>query len=941
MRNVTIKILFSLLFFIIFFTLVGLSDARAQARCTGKFLGNRTVGTFYNENSGNTNWETWIRYSKWTSDGYKKLPAVTRWVPAGGNATYTITNYQPNSNDTVKWYTACVDPVSDVNITGISTSVSCRYAGEDYYRDYKYKIDTTCYANRTNQTKYRGCGAANRSYGNVGINDVCPSNQSNDCIKGGYVEPCNAGQRSCGSGGNACDRYEKDCKYSNSQGSWCVNKLIANNSTACAGVGNCGYGCNSSTNNCSLRPGGNYGDKKQACENDCVPKKYGCDRSTGRCVQRAGGTDLNTCNRNCQKDECSNNADCGGKDVCGPNNTANECVLYNTSCQDGKCVKNTNSIKDSYNHACSPNSCPPDPSNLLVARVCQDNGVRTTFTWDPVPKTTSYTLSYRKGRNNWVRVKVGTSENPRLVRTLDFSANYDWYVTARVDTGDWRGDKESVRKAFQTKSRNNCIDTFNISGTVWENTARGRVRYKSTNQQKKPKIQVVDEERFAFGNNNGDYTISGNPDGEYEVRLIPDSLRNNYSVISQNPRKGVEVNGANVNNIDFVVSRSGRSTYSIEGRLFKDNPPRGSHGPEDQYIASSGNEKVTISGGETQTNFDAAGFIFDELSEGTYNVTFGGVRSEYYVSFRPGGYSVTIGDSCSAPNPAQCVDGNVTDVLFGITPRATKWYQGVGGDMRGRLTNIIPDNYYFSKKNDPLLSPGLVYNFTLTNFGSQNSKASQPEGWYVDSNFAGRSIKTSYNYVMGAITKGGGQLINLFGRGQQCGGGVSPNCFLDKPPEGYFYTNNRDVVIKKATFRANSKYVFLIDGNLTIDINDPNNNNKAPWTVPPGTSVLFIARGNIIVDPNVTHFEGIFSADNDFRVNSKNPTADEELVIEGSVIANAAKGAGLFINNRDLKNDNSSTPAVRIIYRPDLVLNAPILIRSTNYKFQEVAPKGN
>lgn len=284
-------------------------------------------------------------------------------------------------------------------------------------------------------------------------------------------------------------------------------------------------------------------------------------------------------------------------------------------------------------------------------------------------------------------------------------------------------------------------------------------------------------------------------------------------------------------------------------------------------------------------------------------------------------------------------DNNTATDNYTVFPLINPWFQGVGGDMRsdGGSSVTVPTGEYFSITQGALSSPGIIFNYNISgNLSSKNWKVS-------GSNFAGRSIKTSYDYVTGAIKKGGITTFGLFGRKSPCGSDDKPNCNLNgnsQDIEKGFYTYNGSPPLNVTingnyNFQGGGYYVFVINGNLTI-------NSNRLTVAKDGTSVLFVVSGNITVSDNVTNLEGIFSADGNFRVNSKTPATDNQLEIQGSVIANSVKGVGKFDNQRDLGNRaNITTPAVVIIYRPDLILNAPNLIRSTNYKFQEVAPRGN
>jgi hypothetical protein len=84
----------------------------------------------------------------------------------------------------------------------------------------------------------------------------------------------------------------------------------------------------------------------------------------------------------------------------------------------------------------------------------------------------------------------------------------------------------------------------------------------------------------------------------------------------------------------------------------------------------------------------------------------------------------------------------------------------------------------------------------------------------------------------------------------------------------------------------------------------------------------------------------LYSADNDFIADGANscPAADLRLNIGGSVVANAGRSNGTFVNNRDLCAGNSSNHSVSFIERPDFMLNYPHFVKQNIRVWQEVAP---
>ena len=434
--------------------------------CTGKVT-YKTYGHFSNSNSGNTTWETHMKYTRYyTGDTFNKNINV----PAGdGDVRFFVGNFFPQDNrDTIKWYTACVDPVGSVSVSKIGTpSIDCRFAGEDVTIDIDLgKINTTCKSGETDTITYKGCGLANRSYGFVGINEVCPSNNSNCCVKGGQVWCDCQGGSYCGSGNNRCTRFGAEkCDYTGATGN--CNRNVDTNSNACVGQN----GCCKVDSDCSGRKV--CRSKNNAGFGECVPPP----------------------------DECQDNSDCANNNVCGADGTANECVLYNTKCENvngvKKCVKKDNNdpnqIQDSYNHACQPNSCPPIPTGLSAATSCQVKEPAITFSWNRVPFTEYYTLWFKKntaGNGGWRNVRVEQPNSGDVSKVviendfpsvIDFNTRYDWYVVARVNTGEWpdsgTAPRESAHRLTEsTPTRATCDPSSDLTVHVYKDLNNDKVQ---------------------------------------------------------------------------------------------------------------------------------------------------------------------------------------------------------------------------------------------------------------------------------------------------------------------------------------------------------------------------------------------------------------------------------------------------------------------------------
>ena len=84
---------------------------------------------------------------------------------------------------------------------------------------------------------------------------------------------------------------------------------------------------------------------------------------------------------------------------------------------------------------------------------------------------------------------------------------------------------------------------------------------------------------------------------------------------------------------------------------------------------------------------------------------------------------------------------------------------------------------------------------------------------------------------------------------------------------------------------------------------------------------------------------GAFFANGDFSAGTTGTQTDKQLVIYGSVAADAELlNGGSVITERDLGNSNSTSPAVAFIWNPFLILNAPQPFTDAVMDWREVAP---
>lgn len=143
------------------------------------------------------------------------------------------------------------------------------------------------------------------------------------------------------------------------------------------------------------------------------------------------------------------------------------------------------------------------------------------------------------------------------------------------------------------------------------------------------------------------------------------------------------------------------------------------------------------------------------------------------------------------------------------------------------------------------------------------------------------------------------------------------------------------------------KRVIFVNGNLTIS--QPT--DQPVTTVEEGGFLTFIVSGSITIDATVGHenpdeitpntslqanLEGIFVADGSLRILSRG-SDDRKFVGAGSFIGwSGAELNRTFDNGALGRFRNTTTPTETFIFRPDLVVNTPDVLKFTDLIWQEV-----
>ena len=393
-------------------------------------------------------------------------------------------------------------------------------------------------------------------------------------------------------------------------------------------------------------------------------------------------------------------------------------------------------------------------------------------------------------------------------------------------------------------------------------------------------------------------------------------------------------------------------TYNVSGSVFIDtNKNARKDTGEGNY---SGTVTVSATSGSGSPRTSTGNYTIAGLLAGTYTVSYTPIPAGYFIVYPltgpPPTSLVTVGPGCSvsAASGATCSGGSVTNLNFAIS-NSIPWIQTYGLDIRfdNGLANPIPQAptcpAYASAQDTSSTTPGIVFTGdTPSDFGRGQASTTN---WVVGGTLypevyapVGQSQATSsYTHLLLTSERLSSTPVNL---ATIC---TLSNCILPPNLPNGVYQANGNLTLNTYNFANNRNYIFLINGTFTI---------RGPLTVTPGSTAIFSAAQDIIVDRTVgaaanicpittTQLEGYFSADRNFIVDGINDCVvgrDRMLNVGGAVIANARRMGGNFINRRDLCGDNFTTPSFTISPRLDQILNLPAFIMKHSMTFTEVVP---
>jgi hypothetical protein len=342
-----------------------------------------------------------------------------------------------------------------------------------------------------------------------------------------------------------------------------------------------------------------------------------------------------------------------------------------------------------------------------------------------------------------------------------------------------------------------------------------------------------------------------------------------------------------------------------------------SPGTSDRWKKGAG-MTVTIPG----TSYSASVPSVNNGGTGVFTIT--AVAGETYPTMTlnniPPGYSCSTGPGCGACTTLTNVTTPSSNHRFYLTDRFAGWWQveGAGiyaGNAEGASDAIRSD--LPSSARLILAGSGGSAAALIRGAGSADLGAGQVSDslWTTTSKYKGKKMDYSYFAAqMGVVP----DQVEDFASGM-----TEPNAVKDfyyTEPDGGIAT-----ISSPWTVGSSEKYIVFVNGDLRI---------AADITVAPGGFLSFIVNGDITVAPAVTDIEGLYIASNNFVTETVDITeviADVALDVNGTVIA-----WGSMQLDRSLVSGNSTTPAEKFTYRPDLLTNMPEKMKTFAMNWQEV-----
>ena len=283
------------------------------------------------------------------------------------------------------------------------------------------------------------------------------------------------------------------------------------------------------------------------------------------------------------------------------------------------------------------------------------------------------------------------------------------------------------------------------------------------------------------------------------------------------------------------------------------------------------------------------------------------------------------------------------------TPILNSWIQVLGGDVHGlnansgiplKVTLPFATTFFIDNIINNNNSAGVFSTGSLNN-PSPSTNISNPNDWLA--------LEHRYNFLQGRRYDHSYFLTNLVGKlGSpilvNSGGNArlsSSTIDGDLGTSGALTSSNNYWQIEGLTPGSPgslevisidnnlSGQIFLVSGNITIT-NDLTKDTLSTYPTIP----IFISKGDIIIQSNVTKLNGVFITDGNFIIQN-NGAIDQEITLDNGFAISYSNSGGFTFGRKVADN---TKPSEQFIYSPSNLIKLISMLGRTQNLWQEVAP---
>jgi hypothetical protein len=430
---------------------------------------------------------------------------------------------------------------------------------------------------------------------------------------------------------------------------------------------------------------------------------------------------------------------------------------------------------------------------------------------------------------------------------------------------------------------------------------------------------------------------------------------NNGNLSTQSTRRNVCVEGFNINNTAYVSAWSSCDVNHRRTRTCREDCGTDDCAPvvlsEDCYGTITGRLFDASECTDCSCMNNAAlaigsrqfAILHPSNAWGPYNPTTNasGVYSQTLFAYNPGTYNFDFSAIeetypkvkffCEGVSALVSSHGQVVTRNFGMWHNFGGWWQteGAGVWAKGAIKSYLPatlspDEQVLVRQDTNNRSGVVVYGDDMElGIGNDEAKPSLV-GWETQSNY--RNITFGYRYFASTLSSAPSVVWD--------GSGGLPS--YNDGGRGYVYVKvPNNLNLSGLTISGGQKYILLVDGNVNIN---------GYINVVPGSFLMIVSSGDVVMGSNLGQelgetsstkvVDGWYVADGVIRVSSTgDQNTDLRFVGRGSFVA-----WGGFDMMRDRGAKNNSEPPQKFVYRSDMLLSAPDVIKMKSKEYSEFAP---